>query len=237
MKKIIIIALVSLFLIGIRPGYAAGEKSSLLMLPTTSKEIFLLYHKMNDINLNTQDVLQKTDAYKNGSPAVQADILSAKNKSLLETQFAEIDPDRQVIVIRSAVRIETQMTPSRFSVSIAGMDKRPVASIYFPYNWAGMNIALIPDKLDPFLEVPVKAPELTAINSKIQNGAATMVIEMLPLKADPSPMMLDDIEQRLLMTKIVSVAYYNQSMQSIWQWQAGDYRRPGAPSPLSDLKR
>lgn len=215
--------------------YAAS--SSLLSLPTPSKTVYLLFTKMAKRDFNAGNIITSMQAYKSASPDMRLQMLTAQ-KAPLEAEYAGIDPKTQIVVIRTAVNIHAELSPRPgLRVNLNSADKAP-ASIYFPYTYADMNIALIPDRLEAFVDIPLKVPEATAAAAKIRDNAATMVIEMVPLSADArSPMALDGLDQWLLMTRIVSVAYYNQSMDTIWQWQAADYRRANAPSPLQDLKK
>ena len=215
----------------------AQENSSLLLLPTKSKTIYLLYLKMTGQQLNADFAIRNSEAFQKASGSEQSQMIMAQ-KIPLESEFAHIDPQKQVVVIRSRVNVKVSLAPNAGIKASFTNPPKPVSSIYFPYSWAGTNIALIPDKLEPFLDIPLKPSEATAAMAKVNSGMATIVIEMLPLSADGrSQMPLDGIPQWLLMTKIVSVSYYNENMQSIWQWQAPDYRRAGAASPLQDLKK
>lgn len=215
----------------------AQEKSSLLLMPSKSKTIYLLYLKMTGQRLNADAAIRQTEIFRKATGEEQNRMI-ASEKIPLETEFTNIDPKKQVIVIRSSVNLKTSLAPnSRLQASFT-TPPRPASSIYFPYNWGGLNIALIPDRLEPFLDIPLKPSEATSAISKITGGTATIVIEMLPLSADArSQMTLDGVPQWLLMTRIVAVSYYNETMQTIWHWKSPDYRRAGDASPLQDLKK
>lgn len=234
LKLLSVAALLACFFAAVSLAQAT-EKSPLLLLPTTSKAIYVLYHKMTKSSFDAESVIRSTETYKNASPEQQATLL-AKEKLSLATMYANTDTERQVIVIRSAVKIEVSLSPPKMTVEFSD-PPRPPSSVYFPYSWAGKDIALIPDQLSAFSEIPLKTAEAMAANAKVAAGAATIVIEMLPLSADNRPMQLDGVSQSLLMTKVVAVSYYNQNMQTIWQWQSPDYKRPGSPSELQDLKK
>ena len=236
LKTVSLLLITACFLSTAVLSYAA-DKSSLLMLPTKSKTVYLLFLKMTGKALNAESAIRTTEAFKKASGDEQSRMLLTQ-KPALQTEFNDIDPQRQVVVIRSGVNLKANLSPNPGLKASLSAQSKPASSIYFPYSWGGTNIALIPDKLEPFLDIPLKTTEAMAAAAKITNGSATIVIEMLPLSADPrSAMKLDGLDQWLLMTRIVSVAYYSDTMQTIWQWQAPDYRRAGAPSPLQDLKK
>jgi hypothetical protein len=50
-------------------------------------------------------------------------------------------------------------------------------------------------------------------------------------------MKLDGMQQWLLMTKILSVTYYNSYLEPIWSWKSRDYQRHNDVMPLQELKK
>ncbi|PZP53615.1 MAG: hypothetical protein DI586_10820 [Micavibrio aeruginosavorus] len=236
--SLLTILLATLFAGGLLIGAAlAQEKSSLLIPPTNSRTVYLLFMKMTGKPFNAESVIRGSEAFR-AAPGDEQSRMISTMKPALETEFASLDKDSQVLVIRSGVYMRNVTSPYIGLEAKFVQQTKSADSIYFPYTYGGINIALIPDKLEPFLNIPMKAAEANAAALKIISGAATIVIEMIPLSADPrSAMRLDGIDQWLLMTKIVAVSYYNQNMQTIWKWQDPNYRRAGTPSPLQQLKR
>ncbi len=236
-KKLKNLVLLCLTFAMIGGGALAQEKSSLLIPPSTSRTVYLLFLKMTGKALDAETAIRSTEAFRK-APGDEQSRMIMTLKPAMEAEFAEIDKDREVIVIRSGVYMKAVNAPYTGLEARFMQQTLPTNSIYFPYSYGGINIALIPDKLEPFLNIPMKAADTNAAALKISNGAATIVIEMIPLSADPrSAMKLDGIDQWLLMTKIVGVSYYNQNMQTIWSWQDPNYRRAGTPSPLQQLKK
>ncbi len=236
-KKLKNLFLLALALVAIGGTALAQEKSSLLIPPTGSKTVYLLFLKMTGKRLDAETAIRSTEAFRK-APGDEQSRMIMTVKPALEAEYEEIDKEREVIVIRSGVYMKSVTSPFTGLEARFMQQTRPTDSIYFPYSYGGINIALIPDKLDPFLNIPMKKADANAAALKINNGAATIVIEMIPLSADSgSAMKLDGIDQWLLMTKIVAVSYYNQNMQTIWSWQDANYRRAGAPSPLQQLKK
>lgn len=159
----------------------------------------------------------------------------ATERPKYEVEFASLDPKKTVLVARSAVTLKPDLSGPSLKVSLADA---PPGSLYFPYVWADQNYALIPDQFDVFLNIPMSMNEMSAASSKLgQGGSATMVVEMQAISADGAkPMMLDNVPQWLLMTKVVAVTFYNGYLETVWSWQSPQFKRPGY-APIQDLKK
>ena len=214
------------------------------MPPTKARDIFLIFHKMIDRAPDMEASIQRSDEYIKAKPEARVKMMEEKGD--LNMQYAGLDPKKNVIVIRSGVTIKASVGNSPgLSVFLPGRENDTIekkSSIYFPYEWGGENIALIPDQIAAFMDIPMKIEDASTAASQIQNNSATMVIEMLPLSAQGnSPMSLDGLSQWLLMTKIVAVTYYNQYTQPIWSWKSRDYQRIGGSgsdsSQIEQLKK
>lgn len=233
-KKLKIAALLSFALLIMSPPALAARDSSLLSLPTSSREIAFIFHKLANRTPEFARAVRESDSYKNAFPTDQEKILAAEERKLA-IQFANTYPKKEIIVARSAVELEVNtITNPGLKVKLPSAQG---SSLYFPYSWAGQDFAVIPDQFDLFLNLPMTQVEASAAASRIGGGAATMVVELRPLSADGNRQMtLDGMPQWLLMTKVVAVTFYNQYLETIWSWQSPDYKRPGSGT-LQSLKK
>ncbi len=210
----------------------AANKTALLTPPTTSRGIGFLFYKLAGRTPDFDKAAMENDAYQKADPASRAQMLPAQ-RAALQTEFAGTDPEKQMIVIRTAVNMKAKITGKPSLVVTLPMQQGP---IYFPYQWSGYNFAVIPDMIEAFLDIPLDITAVSAANSKIGGGSVTMVLELRPTKADLKPMTLDGTKQWLLLTKIAGITYYNQYLQPIWSWQSPDFVRADSSS-LQDLKK
>ena len=231
-SKIAFLSLLALLLLPLAAH--AARDTSLLTMPTTSKNVAFIFHKLANRKPEFDRAIRDSAEFKSAPASEQEKILDLEERKLA-IEFANIDPKREVIVARSAVELEVNtINNPGLKVKLPGTQG---SALYFPYSWAGQDFALIPDQFDLFLNLPMTQVEASAASARIGGGAAAMVVELRAIAADGNrQMVLDGMPQWLLMTKVLAVTFYNQYLETIWSWQSPDYKRPGSGT-LQSLKK
>ncbi len=156
----------------------------------------------------------------------------------LRAAFARLDLSRTPIVVRASVRTEIVSKPATVPgqppVNMIKIDFAPDRSVYFPYLVAGQTIAVIPNGIDLYREIPLTDREATAIRARHDvGGMTTLVLEISPRIADGrAPVMMDGESQWLLIGEIGFIGLYNSSAEVLWSYQAPGYMMQGQDALL-----
>ncbi len=232
-KKPFLLLLCGVFLLSATLALAA-PKTQLLAQATPARKIAFIFYKLADRVPPFANIVKNTSEYRNSSDKGRQQILADEVRKM-EIEFAGIDTRKEVIVVRSAVKLKVSIGQKPGFVVSLPQSEGPV---YFPYEYAGYNYAVIPGDIEAFMDLQLTQAEASAAGSRLRDGAATMVLELQPTAIDGrKPMRLDGLSQWLLMAKIVGVTYYNQFLQPIWAWKDPAYKRALEASPLEDLKK
>ena len=214
---------------------AAVDDGALLMPPTSTRDVFFLFSKLSGRDPQIENRVKATKEY--GAAGIADRNKFSGTISELQSAYLETKAENAVIVVRTAVNIHINTDTKTLNATLSGIDM-PNARIYFPYRWYGADVAVIPDVIEPYMDVPLSQEETEDAAAKNGSNRATMVVELKPVKADGKTQMnLDGVNQWLLLGHVVGVTYYSQDLQEIWSWKDKNYRRSSRESQLIDLKK
>jgi hypothetical protein len=209
--------------------------------PSTSHEIALLYYKMNGVRPNFEEWIMKDNRYLSAQNNQRAALMMTE-KTRLSRNYEELDVKNTTLKMR--VQVLASVTRSKLGATILKIAFPGSGAVYFPYTVGGQNIAVIPNGIDIYREIPITPDQATYLQAKLDpSGRTTMVIEIVPVTADnKQQMLLDDTPQWLLLGEIGYIALYNNLMENVWSFQAPGYKRPSAETAaggqqLLDLKK
>jgi hypothetical protein len=229
MKKILFgcCALILGFLV-IPAVAGAAERGDVSLTPASSStDVGMVFYKMIGAQPDFDSWVTSESRYRNAPPDQQAGLL-ATERTKLEIAFNALDVKKTPLVVRTAVNLKI--------ASIPGDTKRNLevtfpaeGNVYFPYTVGGQNISIIPNGIDLYRRIPLTSAEAASIQGRLNyNGSATMVVEIVPVKADGSqPMRLDGIDQWLMIGEIGFIGFYNNSLEVVWSFHAPWYIRKG----------
>ncbi len=222
-------------------SFPPPRRMSDLEKPSTSHEIALLYYKMNGVRPNFEEWIMKDNRYL-GAQTNQRAALMMTEKTRLSRNYEELDIKNTVLKMR--VQVLASVTRSKLGKTVLKITFPGRGAVYFPYTVGGQNIAVIPNGIDIYREIPISADQATYLQAKLDpSGRTTMVVEIVPVTADnKQQMVLDDIPQWLLLGEIGYIALYNNLMENIWSFQAPGYQRrtaadAAAAKQILDLKK
>ncbi len=224
-------------------NFPAPRRMTDLEKPSTSHEVALLYYKMNGIRPNFEEWITNDNRYI-GAQTNQRAALMMTEKTRLSRNYEELVVKQAYLKVR--IQVSATVTRSKLGATVLKVEFPGKGAVYFPYTVGGQNIAVIPNGIDIYREVPLTPDQATYLQTKLDpSGRTTMVLELVPVTADnKQQMLLDDTPQWLLLAEIGYISLYNNLMENIWSLQAPGYERrsqkEGAaaePGKLLQLKK
>jgi hypothetical protein len=214
---VLILAGATLWPVAARAQQNDAEANLALKKPTSSRDVGVLFFRMAGIAPDFAQLLP-LDAAITRLPEEERAKAIEKDKLSLDVQYANLEPKKTQIVIRSAVRV----WPSHGDQQGLKVEFPKTDMLYFPYNAFGQDIAIIPNALDSYAYIPQDTTESRISRSKLDlGGAATLVLVLQPIAADmKTPVVLDNLPQWPLLTEIAFFGIYNKRMQAIWSEKA-----------------
>lgn len=228
MKKALLVCFALIFsLAWTSPEASAGSPlGGLSLTPASSNtEVGMVFYKMVGARPDFDSWITSEPRYLTAAPEQRAEIL-AEERRKLEIAFNALDVRKSPLVIRTAVKLQIS-APSGQAKRTLEVKFPAEGDIYFPYKVANQNITIIPNGVDLYRHIPLSNTEAASIQGRLAyNGSATMVLEIIPVKADgAAPMKLDGVDQWLMMGEIGFIGLYNNSLEVIWSYQAPWFTR------------
>lgn len=202
-----------------------------LKKPSSAQDVAVLFFRLAGIAPKFGEMLRLDPAVQQ-LPLEEQGSFIEKKKLELDVQYANLDPKKSPIIIRSAVRV----WPVHGKTPGLKIELPKTEIPYFPYSPFGQSIAVIPDNLDSYAFVPLSKTELAIAAAKIDlGGVSTLVLALQPITADmKTPVVLDSLPQWPLLTDIGYFGLYNKRLQAIWSEKAPWFT--GAQDDLINLR-
>ena len=202
---------------------------------TSSQDVYLLFHKVSGRLPDFAGALATSEKFKQASVAERKQ-MSEGFVATMANKFENLDPKKDLITIQTPVKIKLDFDGLRLQAQLVNQGNNP-SDIYFPYSWGNMNFAVIPDRIDSFLDIPMQTDQLKKLKMLNAGYYPKLTLRLLPVKADATaPIKLDGMNQWLMLAKIVSAEYVNDDNRVIWTWADNEYARTTS-SELFDLKK
>lgn len=245
MKKLIAVLCVLSFMGGLQASsvHASGSRGlpqENYTRPSSPFDVGLMFHKLLGTTPSFDDWIKASNAYKRVPPNYQSTYLTQEAVKWRQ-KYESLDIDRSAVVIRAAINIEVARRPALLSGETTVNTLRLLLpenrEIYFPYQIGDQMIAVIPNGLDLYREIPLMDTESKFIRHNIDpTGSVTLVLEIVPKMADgKSPITLDGVPQWPLIGEIGFLGLYNDKTEPLWTYQAANYIMQGQDT-LLDLR-
>jgi hypothetical protein len=208
--------------------------------PSRSNDVGMMFYKLIGSVPVFEDWIKAAPHYQGMTPRDQAEYLVSET-ARLQQAFAALNIEKTAIVIRTALKVEIISRPPKMPgdpVShVLRLDLPPNNEVYFPYKVGDQMIAVIPNGVDLYREIPLTPAEAIAIKNRLDiTGLVTLVLEIPPKMADGSaPVLLNNVPQWLLIGEIGFLGIYNSSTDVLWSYQAPYYILQGQ-DVLLDLR-
>ncbi|MCB1558156.1 MAG: hypothetical protein KDJ50_04465 [Alphaproteobacteria bacterium] len=212
------------------------EKERLFGFPSTDEDVGLSFLKMAGLETPEFDkIIVRTEKYKALMPFEKQAFLKEEVPRLYNKYMA-LDPKREGLLIRVSVKLffanANGAAPAKLQVFFPAE-----GMIYFPYMYAGIPIAVIPNGIENFTEIILTEEEATiAMSTMDQTPEATLVLDLKPISADAKkPMILDGEKQFPLLCEIGYIGLHNSGTDQIWAWGTQGNMTEGRKDPLIEI--
>lgn len=209
-----------------------------LTRPSTAQDVGLLFYRMTNQTPPYDLWIKDRPGFDKLAPMDQ-DKFAATELPRLEREFISTAPETTPIVVRSAVKLRIEAVkragPGSLPKNVLRIDYPVSGNVYFPYPLPERTIAVIPNGIELYREIPLTEDEAKAIRARLDiNGNATLVLEIVPRMADGTkPMKLDGIDQWLMFGELGYIALYNNYIDLLWSYQAPSYTLKGQDTLLN----
>lgn len=195
---------------------------------STPYEVGMIYYKIGAAKPNFEDWIKTDRNYLREESNKQAAMMMTE-KVRLNRNYEELDIKNAYIKIRTTV--EARLGKSKLGKPVLNITFAEPANktVYFPYPVGDRTIAVIPNGLEIYQQIPLTKDQEAFLGSKLDpSGRTTMVLEIVPIVADlAKPTVMDGVPQWLLLGEIGYIGFYNNLMETVWSLQAPGYKRRG----------
>ncbi|MCI5060114.1 MAG: hypothetical protein MRY79_03475 [Alphaproteobacteria bacterium] len=197
---------------------------------STSEDVAIAFYKTGKIIPNFERWVRQSEDYRAAAVARKPEKLE-KELTRLQNKYNGFDPRRDLIILRSYVRLLPDKQKDADGNDIYNMTieflNAPNA-LYFPYDFLGERIAVMPYRLDQIMKPNLTPSEYKRIKEGIRLSAKnTMIIRLRPRESDLShPHKIDGMEQWVFKTDIISLEIWDKRGNFLWEYNATDYTPP-----------
>lgn len=239
MKKLFV-TLCLFLLLGSSLALASGSKGlpqDNHSRPSRAFDVGMIFYKLVGGQPSFEDWITATTHYK-GLPAKDQPQYLSRETARLSQEFLSLNIEKTAVVVRTAIKVELlkrpPVNPGDPAIHVLKLDLPPDNEVYFPYTVGDQIIAVIPNGVDLYREIPLTAVEAVAIRRRLPPlGQVTLVLEIAPKMADgKAPMMMHNVEQWLLVGEIGFLGLYNSSTDVLWSYQSPYYAMQGQDALL-----
>ncbi len=212
------------------------DKQKLFDFPSTDEDIGLTLLKLAKVrDPEFAKLVVRTETYKTMVPENRTNFVQTETPRLAG-KYAALNPQDEGILIRLGVKVyfkdDLQDKPSTLVIQFPSN-----GLIYFPYFYAGIPIAVIPNGIENFTTIVLSEDERDIVNATLDpSPEATLVLSLKPVSADiKSPMILDGEKQLPLLCEISYIGIHNRNTDQVWAWGSDVYKVNGRRTPLIEI--
>ncbi len=235
MHKILLLTLSFVFL---NANLAAAQ---LKLKPSTPEDIAVAFYKVGATIPDFDLWIKKYGPYNTAPWAMRGKIYKDEKIRLVE-KYQSFTPKNNLIRIRTKFEIGfenfIETTPqgdvTHHILKTGFLDTADKQ--YFPYEFIGQNISVIPINIKEYASAIVSEKEYQLIHSKLNGvGKIKAYIELQAINADhEKPKLVDGIDQWALFSNIISIILIDDNSNIVWEKNAPWYVSPTTES-LNEL--
>lgn len=195
---------------------------------TNDEQIVIAFYKTGKSVPNFSRWIKKTEPYIH-TPWAMRDEVHEEELYRLELAYQTYNPKKDHIIVRTKVNVEPvqktlktikdgEKTKEQTYEIKSSFSNAPDA-LYFPYEHLEERIVVMPYHLENTMNQQINKSDYDFIDKKTNPAdELTAIFRMEPFFADLSqPYQIDGLEQWVLTTKIISVEYWNNKNELIWE--------------------
>jgi hypothetical protein len=192
MRYIIFLALLGM---GLWTGPALAQNLANTKF-STFYDVAIAYSRLTNQPIDFDSLIISDPMYKKMSAVEQQKFLFGLQGQLQE-RYDKFTIGASVLITRVPVMVEAIHVPASMKIQFKTKDLP-----YFPFSVLGQTVSLMPEDLSRYILQPLDDSNEVKRVEYMAAGGATLVIEMLPQYASDKPVMIDNIEQHLILSKI-----------------------------------
>ena len=197
---------------------------------STSEDVVIAFYKTGKTVPNFKRWARESYDHRHAAVTRKPRIFE-REMTRLQNKYNSYNTKSSLLTLRTYVRLDTETMLNAQGQEEYKMNiefTRAKEALYFPYDFMGERIAVMPHKLDLLLK-----PDLSETQYKMIEGSTSksreniMIVRLQPRQSDLSrPHMIDGMEQWLFITDIISMEIWTTSGSFLWE-----YNKPGYTSP------
>lgn len=203
---------------------------------STAQDVAIAFYKTGDTVPNFKNWVEETEPYKTTPLAKRPQVMETE-LTKLQKAYQAFSPTKDYLLLRTYVSLKPKMVEPVPSEDLSQENMEPSYSmditfsnapeaLYFPYDFIGQRIAVMPYELDSFMSQDLSKEEHDFIQSKL-TGQNLMVVRLKCRESDLSlPHKIDGIHQWVFKTEIASMEIWNNKGLLLWEYTAPWYITP-----------
>lgn len=187
---------------------------------STGEEVGFTFYKLARAVPDYPTMVRESDAYKAAAAALKQ---ATEDQLALEMRlrFTNFNADGRFITIRTAVKMKASVgVPTGLNVDFGNDPGK--GPLYFPYQFGPQIIALVANGIENYSHIRMSPIEASHASRKIDAGAVTMVLQVLPTQVDAKqPLQIEsDMPVWLMLGEIAQLVFFNDNAEVVWMYQA-----------------
>lgn len=211
-------------------GFSVYAYAQNIVKFSSSEDIAIAFYKSGNKIPNFERWIKETKPY-NLTPVARRKERMAQEKSRLHLAYRNFDPDQDFLTIRTYVKMWPQEQINEAGEKTYSLHMTFIEApeaLYFPYEWLGERIVVMPHKLDKLMNSPITAAQYNLIKRSLASSAKnTLIVQLRVTEADLSqPYMIDGLQQWVLKAEVVVLEAWNRQGGRLWEYTAPWYVSP-----------
>lgn len=228
----LLVSLVAIITLASVPAFSQVKKR---LKFSSTEDVAIAFYKTGGVVPNFENWIKKNEPY-NLTPWARREEVMIQEKSRLQLAYKNFDPKEDFLIIRTFVNLdltksstldkESQQNKESYNLKIS-FQKAPDA-LYFPYDFNGERIVVMPHKLDILMNSALNQQRYNYLEKALKDsGQSTMIVRLLAKESDLSkPYKIDGMEQWVMKTEIVSLEVWSGYGTLLWEHTAPWYISP-----------
>lgn len=219
-------ALLAVFILGLLTVSAYAQKR---LKFSNTEDVAIAFYKTGKVVPNFEKWIKEREPYKI-TPWAGREEMMAQEKSRLQLAYRNFNPENDYLLIRTFVDVKPvtiKQTEGENTYTLNATFTQAPGALYFPYDFLGDRIIVMPNKIDKFMNSALSTAEFNRITKAKGTGKATMIARLKATESDMSrPYDIDGLKQWVMKADIVTLEIWNKNSQLLWEYSAPWYISP-----------
>lgn len=196
------------------------------------EDIAIAFYKTAETIPNLERWIKKRAPYINTPWALQDKVYDAE-KNRLTLAYRSFTPQKDFLVINTKTNIKLTAEADEEGHNkyyLNASFKNAPEAVYFPYEFLGERIVLVPYDLEDFMRHEITVGDFHHISSnRFDDETLDTILRMRTHKADTNqPYKIDGMEQWAMSTKIATIEFWAPNRRLVYEYSTSDYVSPHA---------